>query len=404
MAPPRMTTSAAGTSDAWSWPREIAPCAPHQPPSGPRLVILGTRGIPARHGGFETFAERLALYLTQRGWRVTVACQTEVRGSPTEWRGVHLRQHKPWSPGPLGAMEMDLRATVASLRHGTDIALTLGYNTAVLGTMLRAVRIPHLMNMDGIEWQRAKWSRPVRGWLWMNERAAKYGADHLIADHPCIADHLARHAPHGRITVIPYGADGVTGVDADPIRSRLGLEPDRYVTSIARIEPENSILELVSAFSRRPRGIPLVVLGRLDSVGNPYHAAVRSAASAEVMFPGAIYEQAVVNALRSHATLYAHGHRVGGTNPSLVEALGAGNAVLAHDNRFNRWVAGSAATYFNDADGCAAALDGLLAGPAQRATMQRAARARHAEAFEWDRVLAAYEQLLTQWLPARLVT
>lgn len=388
--------------NAWAWPRPVCATETWPADQGPRLVILGTRGIPARHGGFETFAERLALHLAGRGWRVTVACQAEASGGPTAWRGIRLRQHRPWSPGPLGAMEMDLRATTAVLREGTDIALTLGYNTAVLGGLLRAARIPHLMNMDGIEWQRAKWSLPVRGWLWLNERAGRYAADHLIADHPCIAEHLVRHAPAGRISVIPYGADPVTAADPQPIRARLGLEPGRYVTSIARIEPENSVLDLVAAYSRRPRGMPLVVLGRLDGAGNAYHAAIRAAASAEVIFAGAIYEQDVVASLRAHAALHVHGHRVGGTNPSLVEALGAGNAVLAHDNRFNRWVAGSAATYFSDADGCAAALDELLASPARCLAMRAAARSRHASAFEWELVLAAYEELLLRWLPAQL--
>ena len=144
------------------------------------------------------------------------------------------------------------------------------------------------------------------------------------------------------------------------------------------------------------------MLGRLDPSGNAYHAAVRDAASDAVIFAGAVYEQDIVRALRFHGALHAHGHRVGGTNPSLVEAMGAGNAILAHDNRFNRWVAGDAAAYFTDADSCAATLDILLADRARCAAMQDAARARHAAAFRWEPVLAAYEKLLTDCLPARL--
>lgn len=405
-AAPNPTNGTTRAALSLSWPREVLPCTAwagrDDGTTGPRLVILGTRGIPARHGGFETFAERLALHLAEKGWRVTVACQMDGHDAPTAWRGVRLTQHRPWSRGPAGTIEMDLRATAAVLRDGTDIALTLGYNTAVLGLLLRAARIPHLMNMDGIEWQRAKWSGPARGWLWLNERAARLAADHLVADHPGIAEHLARLAPARRITVIPYGSDAVTTADPEPIRARWGLIPGQYVTSIARIEPENSILELVSAFARRPRGRRLVVLGRLDPSSNAHHAAIRAAASEEVMFPGAIYEQDIVTALRVHAAFHAHGHRVGGTNPSLVEALGAGNAILAHDNRFNRWVAGDAAAYFADTDSCAAAFDALLDDAPRRTAMQEAARARHAAAFRWAPVLAAYERLLTDWLPARL--
>jgi len=366
----------------------------------PRLAILGTRGIPAKHGGFETFAERLALHLAARGWAVTVACQAEDSGPhPASWQGVALRHHRPRSPGPLGTIEMDLRAALGTLRQA-DLALTLGYNTAMFGLLLRAAGIPHLMNMDGIEWQRAKWSRPVRGWFWLNERAARFAADHLVADHPQIAAHLARHTPASRITTIPYGADSVTA--ADPaLLAPLGLAEGGHALAIARVEPENSLLEIVQGFSARPRGLKLVVLGRLDTARQAYHAAIRAAASAEVIFPGAIYDPAVVAALRLHARLHVHGHRVGGTNPSLVEALGAGNPVLAHDNPFNRWVAGPAMAYFRDAGDCATAFDRLLAPGADLHQMAEAARARHAEAFRWEDVLAAYEKLLSSWLRPR---
>lgn len=369
-------------------------------PTPPRLAILGTRGIPAAHGGFETFAERLALHLTTRGWAVTVACQVSDAGPhPAAWRGVLLRHHQPRTGGPLGTMEMDLRAVLGTLRRA-DLALTLGYNTALFGLLLRAAGIPHLMNMDGIEWRRAKWSRPVRGWFWLNERAARFAADHLVADHPAIAAHLARHTAVSRITTIPYGADSVTA--ADPaLLAPLGLGAAGHVLAIARVEPENSVLEIVQGFSARPRGLPLVVLGRLDPARQPYHAAILAAASAEVLFPGAIYDPGVVAALRFHARLHVHGHRVGGTNPSLVEALGAGNPVLAHDNPFNRWVAGPAMAYFQDAATCGAAFDRLLAPGADLPAMAQAARARHAEAFRWPDVLDAYEALLSRWLRPR---
>ncbi len=158
----------------------------------------------------------------------------------------------------------------------------------------------------------------------------------------------------------------------------LGLEPDRYLVSIARIEPDNNILTLVEAFSRRPRGLRLVVLGTLN-VGNPYHRAVEAAASAEVLFPGAIYEAEPVQALRVHARAYLHGHTVGGTNPSLVEALWAGNAVIAHDNPFNRGTAGDGQFYFSDAEtaapprssGCSPTTAAVAAARARGAAARR---------------------------------
>jgi glycosyltransferase involved in cell wall biosynthesis len=361
-----------------------------------RLSILGSRGIPAAHGGFETFAERLALHLVARGWEVNVACHAEGPGPhPAAWRGVNLSHYSPLTGGALGTMETDFRATVAALRR-SDLVLTLGYNTAIFGLLARAASIPHLMNMDGIEWRRDKWSRPVKAWFWFNERIARFATDRMIADHPAIAAHLSRHTPAERITVIPYGADAVVAADPAPL-ARLGLAGKRFATFIARPEPENTLLEIVSAFSQKPRGVDLVVLGRLGQ--NSYHDAVRAAASAEIRFADAIYDPAILRALRGHTVLHVHGHRVGGTNPSLVEALGAGNPILAHDNPFNRWVAGPAMSYFSDTQHCAEAFSRLLAPDADLTPLAAAARARHAEAFTWPSVLEAYEQLLLRWVP-----
>ena len=177
----------------------------------------------------------------------------------------------------------------------------------------------------------------------------------------------------------------------------MGLEPGRYLVEIGRSVPENSILETVRAFSRRPRGMKLVVLGHFLA-DNDYHVACRAAASDEVMFPGAIFEEERVKPLRFHARAYLHGHTVGGTNPSLCEALGAGNAVIAHDNRFNRWVAGPDQLYFADEDGCDAAITQALGDDARIARAQAGARARHAEAFTWPLVLGQYEALLESML------
>jgi glycosyltransferase involved in cell wall biosynthesis len=365
-----------------------------------RLRILGTRGIPARHGGFETFAEALALHLAARGWQVSVYCQAEGRGAPRseDWRGVELvhvpvRQH-----GALATAVFDWRATLHAARR-PGLALTLGYNTAAFCALHRLCGVPNLINMDGLEWRRAKWSAPMRTWLWLNERAGCWLGDHLVADHPSIAAHLATRTARGRITMIPYGADAVIDADSAPVRA-LGLAPGRYATLIARPEPENSVLEIVRAFSRRPRGIALAVLGAYDP-RQPYHAEVLGAAGPEVRFLGPLYDRARVRALRFHSLFYCHGHQVGGTNPSLLEALGAGNPVLAHDNRFNRWVAGDAALYFDGEAACADALDRMLDDPAALAARGGASRARHATAFTWDGVLAAYEDLLERWLPGR---
>lgn len=365
----------------------------------PTVRILGIRGVPAAHGGFETFAERLALWLVERGWRVVVYCQESGRGPVVHdvWNGIERIRIPVRGDGAASTIVFDLLAVRDAARAG-DLCLTLGYNTAVFCGLLRLRGVPNLINMDGIEWARAKWGPVAKLWFWLNEWAGAWLGDHLVADNPEIARHLQTRTAAQRITTIAYGADANLAADPVPVRA-LGLEPGRFLTVIARPEPENSILEIVRAFSRRPRGLALAVLGRYDP-SNPYHQAVQQAAGPEVRFLGAIYDRDVVGALRVHSAAYVHGHRVGGTNPSLVEALGAGNAVFAHGNRFNRWVAGEDAVYFDGEADLAGAFDRHLGDATRLAAMGLASRARFEAAFTWPQILAAYEDLLRRWLPA----
>jgi glycosyltransferase involved in cell wall biosynthesis len=357
------------------------------------LIILGIRGLPAAHGGFETFAERLAPYLRDRGWRVTVYCQ----GSPTghreedDWEGVR-RIHIPIRySGSLGSIEFDLKC-IADVNRLSGTILTLGYNTGFLSVWLRLKNRRNLINMDGLEWKRAKYGYGPRAYLWLNERLAAFAGTRLIADHPVIADHLATRAARVKIDTIPYGSDPILEASPVPLAS-LGLEPDRFFTLIARPEPENTVLEIVRAFSAKPRDAKLVVLGKYDQ-SHPYQRQVLNAAGPEVVMPGPIYDKEVLAALRFYSVAYLHGHQVGGTNPSLVEALGAGNAVIAHDNSFNRWVAGDAGLYFLNEPDLQAHIQSMLENRTLRRLLSERARQRWAADFTWTSVLNQYHNVL----------
>lgn len=364
------------------------------------LRILGIRGLPAAHGGFETFAEYLALYLRDRGWKITVYCQLDGQGPIYEdsWEGIHRVNIPVDIPGPKGTMAFDWKAIRHAAGHSRDLCLTLGYNTAVFCAWLRVKGVPNVINMDGIEWSRAKWGGAAKAWFWLNDWAGCWLGNHLVADHPEIANHLATRVPRSKITTIAYGADRLQNLPEEPVR-QLGLVPGQYLTLIARPEPENSILEVVTGFSKAKRGCSLAVLGKYDET-NAYHRAVKAAAGPEVRFLGAIYDKAVVQALRYHCRAYVHGHQVGGTNPSLVEALGAGNPVIAHDNRFNRWVAGSGAAYFADATGFSNILDRLLGNMASLQQMGKDSVQRLEQGLTWDQILQAYENCLSAYLPS----
>lgn len=366
-----------------------------------KLFILGTRGIPATHGGFETFAEKLSLHLVSKGWEVSVYCQEENNGEITEsyWQGVH-RIHIPVNlTGAKGTMIFDWLATRHALSQ-KGLFLTLGYNTAIFNLLQRVKRQTNVINMDGIEWRRDKWGTLAKIWFWINERVGCWIGNHLVADHPKIKEHLTTRVRSEKITMIPYGGDDITSANASLLLP-FGIEPNQFSVIIARPEPENSFLEMVRAFSRTTRNHTLVVLGNFDPKGNQYHRQVMEAASAEVLFPGAIYNSSIVQALRFHCRFYLHGHRVGGTNPSLVEALGAGCAVIAHCNHFNRWVAGPEAAYFKDESACETLFDELLLNSDALSKMKAASRKSFHEKFTWSAVLTEYENLLTNWYPIK---
>lgn len=362
----------------------------------PHLIILGIRGLPAAHGGFETFAERLAPYFRDCGWRVTVYCQGSASGKrmEDEWEGIK-RIHIPVKrTGSAGTIEFDLKCA-----HDVDsiegTLLTLGYNTGFISAWLRARGRVNIINMDGLEWKRTKYSWGARAYLWLNERLAAWSGTKLIADHPVIADHLATRVSRAKIATIPYGSDEIMGSDTSSLKP-LGLHPGQFLTLIARPVPENLILEIVRAFSVKPRGVNLALLGEYDK-SDSYQAEVLASASSEVIFTGAIYDRVTLAALRFHSITYLHGHQVGGTNPSLVEALGAGNAVIAHDNAFNRWVAGEAGLFFTDTTSCAAAIDAILNSHDVRNQLSRTARTRWQKEFTWPAILEQYVSVFNEY-------
>jgi len=363
--------------------------------------ILGTHGVPAEYGGFETAAENVGRYLVSRGWRVIVYCQTAHQQPIYEdaWNGVERVNISVPNMGCTGTAKFDWLSIRHALKY-SDVCLTFGYNTGVFNTLLRLRGIPSIVNMDGIEWSRKRWGIFWQTVLYINERLAAWFANELIADHPELNTYLRTRAPERKITTITYGAHRVDEAPPALVRA-LGLEPKTYLTLVARPLPENSILELVQAFSAKARGVTLAVLGDYNGDADSYHRAVLEAASDEVEFLGAIYDPPVVQALRYHSLGYLHGHTVGGTNPSLVEALAAGNPVIAHGNKYNTWVAGDAGLYFNSSAEAEKCIDELLNNADLATALGRAALARFESEFTWERVAAQYEALLLRSLRTR---
>ncbi len=363
-----------------------------------QVIVLGIRGVPAKHGGFETFAEYLCNYLINQDWDVIVYCQEECEGDifESEWEGVK-RIHIPVkNKGPLGTIIFDLKSIIHSLRFN-KVFLTLSYNTAVFNILHRLKRKKNVINMDGIEWKRQKWGVIAKTWFWLNERFGCWFGNHLVADHPLIKEHLSTRVASNKITMIPYGGREILFADEN-VLSNYNLTKNEYAILIARPEPENSILEVVTAFSIQKQKSKLVVLGNYKPDTNTYHKAVMEAASDDVVFTGAIYDLEVVGALRFFSRFYVHGHQVGGTNPSLVEAIGAGNAILAHDNKFNHWVAKEGAIYFSDINSATQGFKTLFSDDEIIEKLKESSKSNFKENFEWEKILMQYDKLLSRWL------
>ncbi|GAB2742939.1 DUF1972 domain-containing protein [Melaminivora jejuensis] len=369
--------------------------APGTPTARLRIAILGTRGIPAGYGGFETFAEQLAVRLAARGHQVTVYAEAEGRapGPDRCHQGVRVRERRRPHWGPASTLAYD-SACLWDARRGHDLVYMLGYGAAWACWLPRALGTPVWINVDGLEWARSKWSAPARLYLRCMEWLAPRTATRLIADAQAIAARMQERYPRGApCSFIAYGAEPVG--QADPARlAQWGLEPGGYLLAVARPEPENHVLEIIEGCLLQPAALPLVVVGQVRADGSDYQRRLLALAGPRVRFIGGVYEPAQLQSLRLHAACHLHGHSVGGTNPSLLEALACGNWVIAHDNPFNREVARDAADYFADPAALAAALAAWAATPpAQRRA--RAARARQiiARHYTWEQIADRYEAL-----------
>lgn len=363
------------------------------PASTLRIAILGTRGIPANYGGFETFAEQIATCLAARGHDVTVYAEAD--GPPpadTHYQGVRVRYRRRPHWGPASVLAYDC-ACLWDARRGYDLVYMLGYGAAWACWWPRVFGTPVWINVDGLEWARSKWSAPARLYLRAMEWVASRTATRLIADAEAIARRFRAKYPHGAPShCIAYGADLVHTAPA--LLPQWNLEPYRYLLVVARPEPENHILEIIQGTMLHGGDWPLVVVGNVTGA-TPYQQHLLALAGDQVRFLGGIYDMAQLQSLRLHAAAYLHGHSVGGTNPSLLEALAAGNWVIAHDNPYNREVARDAAAYFATPEQLAERLDDWVrVADAERPEHSRRARQIVADHYTWDGITDAYEALM----------
>lgn len=356
------------------------------------VAMLGTRGVPARYGGFETAVEEVGRRLVQRGHRVIVYCRDS--GSPDaprpdRYEGMELVRLPAARKRSLETLSHTALSVGHLLRHRADAAIVFNSANAPLLPLLRAARIPVATHVDGLEWKRAKWGRIGRRYYRAAESLAVRWSDLLIADAQGIADYYRRvfQAP---TTLLTYGAP-LIAPGSDRL-AELGLVSGGYHLVVARFEPENHVDLIVDGYRRSTAAKPLVVVGSAPYAGE-YTRRVHALADDRVRFLGGVWDQQQLDQLYANCFTYLHGHSVGGTNPSLLRAIGAGAAVVAYDVDFNREVVERVGRYFSDAADVATLLEAAESDPAAVALEGKRA-SELAEGYNWDDVTDGYEQLV----------
>jgi glycosyltransferase involved in cell wall biosynthesis len=367
----------------------VRSAARRRPPRG--VAIMGTRGIPANYGGFETFAERLALHLVERGVPVTVYCRRHYATAGREWQGVRLVtlptiQNKYLDTVVHSALSALHLVTRTRIR---DVVLCNAANAPVL-PLLRIAGRRVVMNVDGLEWRRGKWGVAGRAWYRLGEWLSVRCSGVIVTDADEVRTYYrVRHDTDS--VMIPYGADLLER--AIPLSPELAVEPDGFVLYVSRWERENNPLLVAQAHAASEVPLALVMLGRA-TYDEALERAVRDAAASHAVLPGPLYGPAYT-ALQSNARCYVHAAEVGGTAPALIEAMGAGNLCLVLDTPENREVAGAGAWYFADAVGLADLMRQAADLPAaELESLRSATRSRAAALFSWASVGDTYLELI----------
>lgn len=354
-----------------------------------RIAILGIRGVPANYGGFETFAEQLGSRLVERGHQVTVyGRSSSVPAGVREFRGMRVVRLPAPRSKYLETVVHSLFAASHAVFHRYDIVYVCNSANVPAVFLLLLARKRVVLNVDGLEWQRAKWNRLGRAYY----RACAAIAARLPAQVVTDARVIQRYylETYGREThYFPYGADLLQTPD-EGLLETLGLTPRGYVLFVSRLEPENNAHVAIDAYRSVQTEVPLAIVGDAP-YASAYIASLRQTMDPRVRILGAIYGGGY-RVLQSNALAYVQATEVGGTHPALVEAMGAGNAIVANDVPEHRETLGEAGVYYSGRDLLADRLQELLDHPEKAAALREAARNRAAELYSWDTITDGYER------------
>lgn len=362
------------------------------------IGIIGTRGIPNHYGGFEQFAGQLSTGLVQRGHAVSVYNSSNHPYQHKEWNGVTIIHCKDPEPklGTFGQFLYDRNCLLDSYKRGFDILLHLGYTSDVVWWRLWKKDAIHIMNMDGLEWKREKYNVVTKQYLkWAEKKAAQY-SDILIADSVGIQQYIS--AKYKKKPVfIPYSATPFSSPNPE-LLNPLQVNPYKYCLLIARMEPENNIEMVIQGFISSGSEFPLLIVG---STSGKYGSYIQKKYKGlKVLFVGGIYDTELLNNLRFYSRYYFHGHSVGGTNPSLLEAMACSCTIVAHNNIFNKGVLEENADYFSTADDVAEIINSEQKPESERMRKEMNLK-KITTQYGPDKIVNDYEALMLSALAAK---
>lgn len=323
-----------------------------------KIAILGTRGIPNHYGGFEQFAELLSVYLVKKGHDVFVYNSKNHPYKDKEYKGVQIihRLDPENRIGTIGQFLYDLSCILDIRKRNLDIILQLGYTSSSIWSFLFPKKTVVITNMDGLEWKRTKFNSNVQKFLMHAEKIAVKKSDYLVSDSIGIKNYL-KNKYDVDSTFIAYGTEIFQEPNVEKIKTH-NLSQNSYSLLIARIEPENNIEQIIKGVILSNNCKPLIIIG--DYTRNKFGKSLflKYADNNKIRFIGSIYDKEELNNLRYYSYMYFHGHSVGGTNPSLLEAMGCSCFIIAHDNEFNRSVL-KEAYYFKSSKDLADTIDSV---------------------------------------------
>ena len=355
-----------------------------------KIAILGTRGIPNHYGGFEQFAEYLSVGLVQRGHEVIVYNSHSHPYQRKTFHGVtikHIYDPEKYI-GTAGQFMYDLLCILDTRKNDYQIVLQLGYTSSSIFFSLHPSKSVLVTNMDGLEWKRTKYSVKVQKFLQWAENLAVAKSDFLISDSIGIQKYLKEKYAKDSV-YIPYGSDVIT--EYDPvICDEFDVREYDYDMLIARLEPENSIEIILEGVAKAKQERPFLVIGKHDTSYGKFLKS-KFAYRKKIRFIGALYDKAKLDSLRCFSNLYFHGHTVGGTNPSLLEAMGSSALVCAHNNEFNYAILGQDALYFKKSDDVTYYLETVT--KAEYIAFIENNNTKIKELYGWETIIDQYETL-----------